>query len=75
MPDAALFAAPQYNTWIEMLYEPTQARTLAYAEAILAHDMPPGVLIIDDNWHEAYGTFCFHPGRFPRPKADDRPPA
>jgi alpha-glucosidase (family GH31 glycosyl hydrolase) len=68
MPDAALFAAPQYNTWIEMLYEPTQAKILAYAEEILAHDMPAGVLIIDDNWHETYGTFSFHPGRFPRPK-------
>ena len=27
----------------------------------------PGVLMIDDNWMEANGTWRFHPGRFPRP--------
>jgi alpha-glucosidase (family GH31 glycosyl hydrolase) len=69
MPDPLLFTAPQYNTWIEMLYEPSQDKILAYARAILAHALPPGVLIIDDNWHETYGTLRFHPGRFPRPGA------
>jgi alpha-glucosidase (family GH31 glycosyl hydrolase) len=68
-PDSLLFTAPQYNTWIEMLYEPSQEKILAYARALLAHAMPPGVLIIDDNWHETYGTLRFHPGRFPRPRA------
>ena len=67
MPDAALFAAPQYNTWIEMLYEPAQDTVLAYAEDLLAHGFPPGVLMIDAGWQEDYGTWTFHPGRFPRP--------
>ncbi len=69
LPDPALFAAPQYNTWIEMLYEPTQGGALAYAEAILANDFPPGVLMIDAGWQEDYGAWTFHPGRFPEPRA------
>jgi alpha-glucosidase (family GH31 glycosyl hydrolase) len=67
IPDVALFAAPQYNTWTEMMYEPTAEKVLAYAEAVLATGMPPGVLIVDDNWQEDYGVWRFHPGRFPAP--------
>lgn len=67
-PDELLFTAPQYNLWIELLYEPTQAKVLAYAQAVLEQGMPPGVLMIDDNWHEPYGTWRFHSGRFPDPK-------
>ncbi|GIO31275.1 MULTISPECIES: glycoside hydrolase family 31 protein [Paenibacillus] len=66
-PDLRFFSVPQYNTWMEMSYEPTQEKVLAYAEAILAHGLPPGILMIDDNWHEDYGTLRFHPGRFPDP--------
>ena len=47
--------------------EPTQAKVLAYADAVLAHGMPPGVLMIDTNWAEHYGSFRFHRGRFPDP--------
>ena len=67
-PDQLLFTAAQYNTWIEMMYEPTQEKVLAYAQSILDNGMPPGVLIIDDNWQEDYGVWNFHPGRFPEPK-------
>ncbi|WP_159881089.1 glycoside hydrolase family 31 protein [Paenibacillus puerhi] len=68
-PDLLFFTVPQYNTWMEMSYHPTQDKVLAYAEAIIANGLPPGILMIDDNWHEDYGTFSFHPGRFPDPKA------
>ncbi|MWV47375.1 glycoside hydrolase [Paenibacillus sp. HJL G12] len=67
-PDELLFTAPQYNLWIELLYEPTQEKVLAYAKAVLDQGMPPGVIMIDDNWHEPYGTWRFHSGRFPDPK-------
>lgn len=67
-PDELMFTAPQYNLWIELLYEPTQEKVLQYAETLLQKGMPPGVLMIDDNWHEPYGTWQFHPGRFPDPK-------
>jgi alpha-glucosidase (family GH31 glycosyl hydrolase) len=67
-PDPLLFTVPQYNTWIEMMYEPTQEKVLAYAQSILDNGMPPGVLTIDDNWQEDYGVWNFHAGRFPEPK-------
>lgn len=67
-PDSLLFTAPQYNLWIELLQQPTQERVLAYAEAALLHGFPPGVLTIDVNWHERYGEWTFHSGRFPDPK-------
>ncbi len=69
LPDELLFAAPQYNTWIELIYDQNQRDILNYAEHIVAHGFPPGVLMIDDNWQEDYGKWDFHPGRFPDPKA------
>ncbi|MEU0934467.1 glycoside hydrolase family 31 protein [Embleya sp. NPDC005971] len=67
LPDPLLFTAPQYNLWIETVFEPTQDKVLAYAEDLLRHGFPPGVLMIDDRWSEDYGTWTFHPGRFPDP--------
>ena len=67
-PAPLMFTAPQYNTWIEMMYEPTQQKVLDYAKSVLDNGMPSGVLIIDDNWQEDYGVWNFHPGRFPDPK-------
>ncbi|OAS14807.1 glycoside hydrolase family 31 protein [Paenibacillus oryzisoli] len=69
IPEELLFTAPQYNLWIELLYEPTQEKVLQYAKDVLACGMPPGVIMIDDNWHEPYGTWTFHTGRFPDPKS------
>lgn len=68
IPDKLLFTAPQYNLWIELLYEPTQQKVLEYAQAVIENDMPPGVLMIDDNWQQYYGSWEFHPGRFPNPE-------
>ncbi len=67
MPDRSLFSAPQYNTWIELIYDQNQDDILSYAGDILRHGYPPGVLMIDDNWQEDYGKWDFHPGRFPDP--------
>ena len=67
MPDSLLFTRPQYNTWIELMYDQNQKDVLAYAENIIANGFPPGVLMIDDNWQEDYGKWNFHPGRFPDP--------
>ena len=68
IPDSRLFTAPQYALWIELLYEPTQAKVIAYAEDVLANGFPPGVLILDEQWHGAYGDWEFHTGRFPDPE-------
>lgn len=67
IPEELLFTAPQYNLWIELLYKPTQDKVLQYARDVLNNGMPPGVIMIDDNWHEPYGTWTFHSGRFPNP--------
>ena len=68
MPDPLLFTSPQYNTWIELVYNQNQKDILTYARSIIANGFPPGVLMIDDNWQEDYGKLNFHPGRFPDPK-------
>jgi hypothetical protein len=67
IPAAELFAKPQYNTWIELLYEQSEERILNYARDIIKHGFPPGVLMIDDNWQEDYGTWDFSARRFSNP--------
>jgi alpha-glucosidase (family GH31 glycosyl hydrolase) len=66
-PDELAFLAPQYCTWVEMFYEPSQEKLLRYASSIVEHGMPPGVLILDDNWMQDYGTWEFDKHRFPDP--------
>jgi alpha-glucosidase len=68
MPAPLLFEAPQYNTWIELMYDQNQADVLKYARAVVANGFPPGVLMIDDNWQLDYGRWRFHPGRFADPR-------
>lgn len=67
MPDPLLFARPQYNTWIELVYNQNQTDILKYAHAIINNGFPPGVLMIDDNWMDFYGKFSFRKDRFPDP--------
>eukprot|EP00241_Pyramimonas_parkeae_P003857 CAMPEP_0114248078 /NCGR_PEP_ID=MMETSP0058-20121206/13371_1 /TAXON_ID=36894 /ORGANISM="Pyramimonas parkeae, CCMP726" /LENGTH=668 /DNA_ID=CAMNT_0001361441 /DNA_START=478 /DNA_END=2484 /DNA_ORIENTATION=+ len=67
VPDQLLFSAPQYNLWIHCLYEPTQDKVLEYASQAVASGFPPGVIMIDTNWAEYYGSLTFHSARFPRP--------
>jgi alpha-glucosidase (family GH31 glycosyl hydrolase) len=64
LPDTLLFSKPQYNTWIELVYNQNEADILAYAKAIIANGFPPGVLMIDDNWADYYGRFDFRADRF-----------
>lgn len=67
-PDELAFLSPQYNTWIEMFYKPTQEKVLDYAGSIIENGMPPGVIIIDDNWMNDYGNWDFSKANFPNPK-------
>ncbi|RAJ12341.1 glycoside hydrolase family 31 protein [Arenibacter echinorum] len=67
-PDELLFTKPQYNTWIELTYNQNEDDILKYAQAIIDKGYPPGVLMIDDNWQESYGTWEFSPRRFKDPK-------
>jgi hypothetical protein len=68
IPDELLFVKPQYNTWIELIYDQCEDRIRTYARDILGNGFPAGVLMIDDNWQEDYGVWNFHPGRFSDPK-------
>jgi alpha-glucosidase len=68
LPDPLLFSKPQYNTWIELMYDQNQEDILGYAHQVISNGFPPGVLMIDDNWQEDYGKWNFHEGRFSDPK-------
>ncbi|MCQ2449293.1 MAG: glycoside hydrolase family 31 protein, partial [Clostridia bacterium] len=63
------FVTPQYNTWIELMYEQNQEDILRYAKDIIKNGFEPGVLIIDEGWHEPYGNWTFHTGKFSNPTA------
>ena len=68
IPDELLFTHPQYNTWIELMYDQNEEDILKYAGDIIKKGYPPGVLMIDDNWQEDYGKWRFSPRRFKDPK-------
>jgi len=69
LPDSLLFKSPQYNTWIELIYNQNQEDILKYAHDIINNGFPPGVLMIDDNWAPYYGKFEFRKDRFPDAKS------
>ena len=68
LPDPLFFSMPQYNTWIELMYNQNQEDILKYADNVLENKFPVGVFMVDDNWQKYYGNFDFKPERFPDPK-------
>ena len=68
IPDPLLFTSPQYNTWIELIYNQNEKDIRAYAAAILSNGYPAGVMMIDDNWQQSYGDWEFRADRFDDPK-------
>ena len=67
-PPGEFIASPQYNTWIELIYNQNQADIMRYAGDIVANGFPTdAVFMIDDNWQKYYGNFEFKPDRFPDP--------
>ena len=64
------FTAPQYNSWIQFAYYPTQEGVLKYAHDIIDNGYEPGIFIIDEGWtqHTAYGNWEFDFSRFLDPK-------
>lgn len=69
LPDTLFFTMPQYNTWIELMFNQNQVDILRYAHAVIDNGFPAGVLMIDDNWQRYYGNFEFKSERFPDAKA------
>lgn len=68
LPDSLFFTMPQYNTWIELMYNQNQDDILKYAQSIVDNGFPKGVLMIDDNWQKYYGNFEFKAEKFSNPK-------
>lgn len=68
MPSELFMSVPQYNTWIELVYNQNQEDVLKYARSIISNGFPAGVLMIDDNWQKYYGNFEFKKETFPEPK-------
>ena len=70
LPPEEFITRPQYNTWIELMYNQNQEDILKYAHAIADNGFPTGaVFMVDDNWQKYYGNYDFKPERFPDPKA------
>ena len=67
-PLMEMFTIPQYNTWIEMNWYPTQDKILKYAQDIIDNGFKPGILMLDDGWQEDYGVWDFNHRLFPNPK-------
>lgn len=68
-PPALFFKEPQYNTWIELMYNQNQEDILNYAHNIIENGFPKGILMIDDNWQRYYGNFEFKAEKFPDARA------
>ncbi len=68
IPDPLLFTSPQYNTWIELQYDQNEMDIRKYADDIVKNGFPTGVIMIDDNWQDRYGTWNFDCEKFSDPK-------
>lgn len=68
IPKDIFFSKPQYNTWIELMYNQNQKDIEKYAQAIVDNNFPTGIIMIDDNWQRYYGNFDFRAEKFPDPK-------
>ena len=62
------FETAQYNGWMQFMYNPTQEGVLEYAKGIIENGFTPGILMIDEGWQKAYGSWEFDPQKFPSPK-------
>lgn len=69
IPKDIFFSKPQYNTWIELMYNQNQKDIEKYAQAIVDNNFPTGIIMIDDNWQRYYGNFDFRAEKFADAKA------
>ena len=68
IPNELFFKAPQYNTWIELMYNQNQKQILEYAKTLKDAGLPSGVLMIDEGWAPDYGDYEFCARKFSDPK-------
>ncbi len=67
-PAEDFFLVPQYNTWMQLVYDQTQEGVMAYAKGLVARGYKPGIIMIDEGWQKNYGDWRFDLEKFPRPK-------
>lgn len=68
IPEEVFFSRPQYNTWIELMYDQNQTDIDKYADKVIKNGFPTGIFMIDDNWQKYYGNLEFKPERFKSPE-------
>ena len=68
MPDKRAFMAPQYCSWVVLLWGQNQEGLLGYARSIVEKGFKPGLFIIDDTWQKNYGVWEFERSNFPDPE-------
>jgi len=68
-PDMFNFTAPQYNSWIELKFNPTQEKIMKYTHKVLDCGLEPGIMMIDNYWYKWNGNWTFDREAFPDPKA------
>ena len=68
-PDPVFLKVPQFNTWIELMYNQNQKHILEYAASLKGAGMKSGVLMIDEGWAPDYGDYDFCKRKFDDPKA------
>ncbi len=64
IPPEEFFRKPQFNTWIEMMYNQNQVGIENYVRAISENKFPCGVLMVDGGWDRYYGMLDFRKDRF-----------
>jgi alpha-glucosidase (family GH31 glycosyl hydrolase) len=64
-----LWRKPIWTTWARFKAIIDQARVIEFADEIIAHGYPHGVMEIDGGWQTHSGDFVFDPARFPDPRA------
>lgn len=69
LPPEEFFSKPQYNTWIELIYNQNQKDITEYCRTIVENNLPKGIIMIDDLWSNYYGRWDFDRKKFPDPKA------
>lgn len=68
IPNEQFLRAPQYNTWIELMYNQNEKQILEYAHSLVDEGMEPGILMIDEGWAPDYGDYDFCARKFQNPK-------
>lgn len=66
LPDV-LFDRPQFNTWIQLMYNQNQKDIIEYAKSIVDAGFLPGGFIIDCGWQKEFGVWDFKKEKFENP--------